>query len=53
MRLTKRLLAALEEALIFRTAGELGSEAQSEQDYEDALAWVFEQQRKRERKSNG
>lgn len=47
MRLTKRLLAAIEEALIFRSAGELGPESQSAQDYEDALEWVAAQYAKR------
>lgn len=48
-RLTKRLLAAIEEALIFRSAGELGPEAQSAQDYDDALEWVAQQLAKREK----
>ena len=39
-RLTKRLLLAMEEALIFRMAGELGSEALPAKDYDDALDWI-------------
>lgn len=47
--LTARLLEAIEEALIFRTAGELGAEALPAIDYDDALEWVAYQLAQRER----
>lgn len=47
-RLTKRLLEAMQEALLFRSAGELDAEACPNQDYEDAADWVAEQLRRRE-----
>lgn len=40
MRLTRRLLEAMQEALIFRLAGELGDEAQPVRDYDDAATWI-------------
>ena len=48
LRLTKRLLEAMAEALDFRTAGEVGQEGCPAQDYEDARDWVQAQLWKRE-----
>ena len=38
----------MQEALLFRSAGELDAEACPNQDYEDAADWVAEQLRRRE-----
>jgi hypothetical protein len=53
MRLTKRLLDAMAEALDFRTAGEIGEEGCLSRDYDDARDWVSEQLARRERKAMG
>lgn len=47
VRLTKRLLEAIQEALCFRTAGEFNDEACPLKDYEDAEMWVARQLRLR------
>lgn len=55
MRLTIRLLRAMDEALNARTAGEIDivddPECPSARDYDDAWEWVVEQIGKREKKS--
>lgn len=51
IRLTKRLLLAMDEALSSRTAGEIdiadGDDAPKAEDYDDAWLWVAEQLAKR------
>ena len=48
-RLTKRLLDAILEALVFRMAGEIGENGIPARDYDDASVWAAAQLRKRTR----
>lgn len=48
--LTRRLLEAMEEALMSRTAAEMDVEDIPTEDYQDALTWVQNQLERRERK---
>ncbi len=53
MRLTTKRLIAMEEALIFRLAGEIGDEIEvSLEDYDTAHSWVCEQLGKRRLKTD-